>query len=82
MKWKFKKRSANQLLKLHMILWSPWIVLAFAFHGPFAIIGFIYGPLAWAFLNHLNRAAWKKHFRPKHSGLAALENDSTATLKP
>lgn len=61
----FPKMSGNRLLVLHLALWMPLWIPAVLFHGWFSIIAFLFGPLDWALLNYLNRAAWRRHFRPK-----------------
>lgn len=60
-----RKQTINRLLVIHLILSTPWIMLAFAFHGIFAIIAYMWLLLGWGALRHANRLAWKRHFRPR-----------------
>jgi hypothetical protein len=69
-----RKRTLNQLLVLHFVLAAPVIVAAFAFRGPFPLIGYCYLSLGWPLLRIANRRAWRRHFRPKPTAAPPVDH--------
>jgi hypothetical protein len=62
---KVQQKSVNDLLAIWLTGATALAGATWTFGGPFKVILAGYLMAAWPLMRHLNRRAWKHHFRPR-----------------